>query len=344
MLILATVILGTSSVAANPWTNIEQLQNLNSYQKISDITGNSLSATSSNLNDPFRNPVVQSSRLTSTPPINPFSNYVSTMSSVTPITSMTQYDSSLNDQMNQIQYSTDNAISSQLMDTYSGNVQTASLNEIRSRIYPSPKEQLESATEDRIITTLENGLHLESGTIGVPYTTLQLVDSVGKKTFERVGYSTQIMSPPPIAPSKYTSTQFGPFGIFGSQATAKSRYQDDQIRVSITDQYYTSQNSISHFYTRTTDFTNLNTYTPGVTASGSWSETSSFYTPLPQGFASLQGVGGLPLSNGMTQYPVTGFDPSDYGTRFINQQANYHIQINPGISSPSGGYGGTGRI
>ena len=351
-LVSLIVLLCTIPVSANPWDDLKQFEKLGTAQKISDITKietldrplkisdmNSLSLTSNNLNDPFRTNLVQPTSSFSTSRINPFDTIVPTTNLIDEIPSTSLYDSYLNDQMRQMRYTTDIATSNQLMSTLDNKVQMESIDQIRSQIQPSQQENLERD----IIRAAEARFNLDTGTIGIPYSSLKTMYSLSDSTFDRMGYSAQILSPPAIDAGKYQTTQFGPYGIYGGETRATDLIETDHFSKLTTDEFYTTRinslerpnslgditkmNSIDHFYTQKVTYNDFAMpYTPGVTVSGSRLERSAFYTPLQPGITSWTGTRSL-------LYPTTGYDPTDFGTRNIQQSLTYNVQINPGISN-----------
>jgi hypothetical protein len=132
------------------------------------------------------------------------------------------------------------------------------------------------------------------------------------------------MSPPALKPSDYTIQQYGPYGVFGGQATGTSTIQNDWMKIRTTDGYYTTRtNTLDHFYEQKVDFNNF-AVSPGVTATGSRWRTDSFHTPLQSGPA------GWALSRPSTMFPITGYDPTDIGTSRIGHSITYNVNINPG--------------
>ncbi len=326
-LVLVTVFPGMVPVSANPFDDLKQFEKLSSIQKISGM--DSVSMTSGSLNDPFSPTFTQPSSSFSIPPTNPFNTIVPVTNYIEPMPSTTVYDSYLNDQMRQMKYTTDISTSNRLISTYGDKVETDSYNQIMGTFAPSPLEQQQQDLEHNTIDYFEHRWDLTPGTIGIPYSSLKTVYSLADSTYDRVGYSTQILSPPAIDPLKYKTENFGPFGIYGGQTRAIDKIETDHISKVTSDEFYTPGNSISHFYTQKTNFNDFALpYSPGTTISGSRIETSSFYTPLKPG------IGGWIDSRLTTNFPTIGYDPAtDVGTRNIQQSLKINVQVNPGISN-----------
>ena len=300
ILILVILLLVTVPVSASPWDSFKQLDDLSKYQKISDFDSNSIPATSSNLNDPFQNTFAMS-------------------------------DMYLDDQMRQLKYSTDVASSSQVIRQMGNDAQfsmsTDPLTTVSqgstlgsfSNVYGDDAARLSAFKYGSAGTTdFSTAIDTTSTVIGTAATAYSLSDS----TFDRIGMSTQIISPPAIDSTKYTSTQFGPFGVFGGQTTAKTKFSGNGYSGTLSDQIYTTGGSIDHFATKQIDIKDM-AISPGVTASGTRLEIDTIHTPLQSGFA------GWANSRATTLYPSTGYDPmTDTVNRRISENMQYSYNIN----------------
>jgi len=338
ILILATIVLGIVPVSANPWTNFQKIESFNDIPTVSEMSWNSFPDTSNNLKDPFQNTYIQYSQ-PDIPKINPFDNYA--MNTLSDIPSTSSYQYSLDDPARQMRYSTDLATQSRIMDTMSIDAQKT--------IALKPMEQVFKTSSPLNLFAIDGVPKSVSSNFKTPPTsvdslTLTSVDSLfpagtgsfskmyglGKQEFQYLGYSTQIMSPPPIDASKYTSTQFGPYGTLGGQAIATSDLTMDTMRIRQSDQIYTTGiyekgPQMDHFYTEKIDYMNTPiTTSPGVTATGYSYKDSYFYTPLGSGPGAWVG------SRFETTFPNGGYDPStDIGRINYDQRITYTQNINP---------------
>jgi hypothetical protein len=356
ILVIAIMLFGIGQVTASPWDNFARLDQLNSYQKIYDLSpssftspynsisdplmntkiqpiSNSLMNTKiQSINDPLMNPNLQSPVMITTPPINPFMGYnsLSSAGSLGKIPSTSSYDYAIDDQMRQMKYSTDIATQNRIMNTMAFDTKlTAGTNAVKS-VYDVPVSldaQYDSYGNPASIKPVIEVDSLAFNAID-PTGTLGRINGISKDQFKYIGYSTQIMSPPALKPSDYQIRQLGPYGVLGGDATGFSTIQNNNMKITTYDSFNTmGMSQLDHYYAQRVDFNNLGV-SPGVTATGSSWRMDSFHTPLQSGPA------GWALSRGSTMYPITGFDPStDFGTSRIGHSITYNVNINPGISN-----------
>jgi hypothetical protein len=315
IIILAAVFLfGIIPVSANPWDDLQRLNDLNSnYPKISDLNIHGFASPSSipdnpfrdsfissvsnlndpfrssiappvsNLNDPFRNSLATNDFLM-TRPVNPFFSDVTTRG----------LDNSGN---SQIRPAYDDSINRLLDITQT----TAALSTYRTVAVTS------AIGLSRLINpTFSNDLGHINRMWGAY--------SLGQSTFDRLGYSTQILSPPPIDPGKYTTTQFGLFGWDGMRTVGDASIPTaDGGTIKYHDEFMDSGNTMSHLYTQELISPTRYRY-----------EVDRFYTPLQPNFV------GFLDSKAFSRFPSYGYDPTtDFGTRQIRDSSFYTVRISP---------------
>lgn len=354
-------------VSANPWDDFKQFEKLGSAPKISDITKiekldrplkisdlNSISLTSNNLNDPFRNTLVQPTSSFSTSRINPFDTMITKSNLIQEIPSTSLYESYLDDQMRQMRYTTDIQTSNQIMTGMDNNADLVIAIEPMKTVLDAsnPLQLVEGPRPIKNLITPTYYVNIDNSPFATetfildaiePTKTLSKAYSLSSDQFKYIGKSSQIMSPPAV--TKYEITQHGPYGVLGGQAIGKELIETDHFTKLTTDEFYstrinsierpnslgdiTKMNSIDHFYNQKVTYNDFALpYSPGVTVSGSRLESSAFYTPLQPG------IGGWANSRLTTMYPTTGYDPTtDWGTRNIQQNLKYTININPGVNN-----------
>jgi hypothetical protein len=314
LIILAAVLLFyIIPVSANPWDDLQRLNDLNSnYPKISDFSTNdfaspvgfpsnpfrnSFISSVSNLNDPFRNNMISpASNLN-----DPFRNSLAT-SDFLRIRPVNPFFSDA------VMPGVDNLGTSQIRPAYDD-----SINRLRDRTQTNAA----LSTYRTVAVTSAIGLsRLINPTFSQDLGNINRMwgaYSLGQNTFDRLGYSTQIMSPPPIEPVKYTTTQFGLFGWDGMRSVGDASIPINGGIINYHDEFMDSGNIMSHLYTQEL-----------ISPTRYRFEVDRFYTPLQPN------IGGFFNSKAFSRFPSYGYDPTtDFGTRQIRDYQSYTVRISP---------------